>query len=171
MGAQCGSPMARLRKASVSRWLIAMRTRLALRIRITPCERLHPFGSSPKRDGQRGATPSARNQSHGFDGLPGVAYHGDDRALLRYPPRRPVRPSTPIGSAAAINHPSRPLAIVAVTLAITACGLCDAGELRGLDTVPRVEVSLADGRREGDTTIAILGTERHEIPDVFIRGA
>lgn len=70
-----------------------------------------------------------------------------------------------------MNHPPRPLAIVAVTLAITARGLCDAGELRGLDTVPRVEVSLADGRREGDTTIAILGTERHEIPDVFIRGA
>ena len=61
-----------------------------------------------------------------------------------------------------MNHPPRPLAIVAVTLAITACGL---------DTVPRVEVSVADGRREGDTTIAILGTERHEIPDVFIRGA
>jgi hypothetical protein len=25
-------------------------------------------------------------------------------------------------------------------------------------------------RREGDTTIATLGTERYEIPDVFVKG-
>ncbi len=80
-------------------------------------------------------------------------------------------------------------------------GFCDAGVVRGLDTGPYVEMSLADGRkrtiffnpdgrfltfstaeadgtaalpiesrREGDVTVATLGSERYEIPDALVLG-